>query len=753
MKLRTHRSLLVILGIYLVLAVAYSVVNPILESPDEALYYDQIRYLTEQKRLPVLEEGQLSKGHHPPLYFVVGAAVTGWLPNQNFAAVVENGNPFWAYRHWEAGVDNKSLYLHDPAVEGWPYRDVALGVHLLRWLSVLFGAGIIVVVYLTSRELFPSQPWAAVVAAGLVAFNPMFLYIQSSVHDDALVNLLGALTIYTSVLYWRRGPSPRRAVLLGALCGLGALTKINFLALLPMLALVIVVRSWLDRAALRAQGRRWWRQMVGMAAIAGGATLLIAGWWFVRNQLVYGEPTSMGRQMQVWGIRENAPDVRAALRELGFLRDSFWGIFGYGQIPLPGWLYLLLWAMVLAGFTGFVAWVVRSWRSRTLARTDAMLLTILAVAPIVGFASTFWRMTVSATADFGRYLFLSYAVLAPFLSVGLTWWLPGKWRRIGTGAVLAVLLVAAVGSLVGVLRPVYAPPPILASADGLAIEHRLDAEYPGVAKLLGYSLDPESAAPGETVNVTVYWQVTGKPQANFTEFVQLIGDKDVVWGGRDTHPGLGRYPTKRWLPGQVIVDTIPLPIAFASDVQSTEPLPTGLRLDMGLHENGRRLPTSDGRDTVTAGLVRLAGPALAAPAGDRVAYRMGDAAELVAIQPSPAEVSAGSTLPFTLTWQSLQPVDVDYVVFVHVRDASGKQVAQYDSPPQGGRFPTHLWQPGDVVVDDRQVPLPAELPPGEYTAVGGWYRPDTGERLPVIDADGKPVPDASAPLFSFTIRP
>ena len=409
--------------------------------------------------------------------------------------------------------------------------------------------------------------------------------------------------------------------------------------------------------------------------------------------------------------------------------------------------------MAWGGFTGWGGGASRARRSGALARTDGILLLVLAVAPIAGFAATFARMTVSATANFGRYLFLSYAVLAPFLSVGLTGWLPGKWRWLGTGAVLAMLFAVSVGTLIGVLHPTYAPPPILASANGLAIEHRLDAEYPGVAKLLGYSLDPESAVSGETVNVTLYWQAIGPPQVNYTEFVQLIGDNDVVWGGRDTHPGLGRYPTKRWRPGEVIVDTIPVRIAFGSDVQSTEPLPTGLRLDMGLHESGRRLLTNEGRDTVTAGLVRLAAPKPETPAGNRVRYRMGEAAELVAIQQPPTAVSPSETLPFTLTWQSAQPVDMDYVVFVHVRDASGKQVAQYDGPPQGGRFPTHLWQPGDVVVDRRQLPLPAELPRGEYTVVAGWYRPDNGERLPVVDAAGSPVPDASARLFSFTVAP
>ncbi len=487
-----------------------------------------------------------------------------------------------------------------------------------------------------------------------------------------------------------------------------------------------------------------------MAAVAGAVALVIAGWWFVRNQLVYGEPTSMERQMQVWGIRPNAPDVRAAARELGFLRDSFWGIFGYGQIPLPRWLYTFFWLLVLAGAAGLVSWLLQARRRGVLGRSRAWLLLALAAAPAAGFAATFARMTVSATADFGRYLFLSYAVLAPLLSVGLTGWLPGRWRRPATGALLVFLLGAAVGALVGVLRPAYAPPPIHASADGLAIQHRLDAEYLGAGKLLGYSLDPPSATPGGEVAVTLYWQATGTPKANYTEFVQLVGDNNVVWGGRDTHPGLGRYPTRRWQPGQVIVDTIPVPIALASQVASTTPLPTGLRLDMGLAENGQRLQTSDGRDTVTAGPVRLAPKTPPEPQGERVQYRLGDTAELIAVQAPAGAAAPGATLPFALTWQSLKPADDDYVVFIHVLDGAGKLAAQFDSPPQDGRYPTRLWQPGDVVIDARQVPLPADLPAGEYKVVGGWYRRDTGERLPVTDASGQPLPDASAPLFSFT---
>jgi hypothetical protein len=157
---KTQRWVLgLILGLYLALGLAYSIVNPILESPDETLNYQNIRYFAEERRLPVLREDELSKGHHPPLYYALGALLTGWVPDQQLDTIVARTNPFWAYRLWEPGVDNKSLYLHDPQLEGWPYRGVVLGVHLMRWVSLLMGAGVIVVIYRIAYELFVGERW------------------------------------------------------------------------------------------------------------------------------------------------------------------------------------------------------------------------------------------------------------------------------------------------------------------------------------------------------------------------------------------------------------------------------------------------------------------------------------------------------------------------------------------------------------------------------------------------------------------
>jgi hypothetical protein len=41
-----------------------------------------------------------------------------------------------------------------------------------------------------------------------------------------------------------------------------------------------------------------------------------------------------------------------------------------------------------------------------------------------------------------------------------------------------------------------------------------------------------------------------------------------------------------------------------------------------------------------------------------------------------------------------------------------------------------------VVVDEYEIPIRTDTPVGEYRIEIGIYRPETGERLPVLDEDG-----------------
>jgi 4-amino-4-deoxy-L-arabinose transferase-like glycosyltransferase len=721
-----HWALVLTVILYLVLGVVYSLVNPVFESPDEALNYANIRYLVEQRRLPVLEPGEPTKAHHPPLYYVLGALLTFWVPDEDFESIIERVNPFWAYRSGEYGVDNKSLYLHNPELEGFPYRDTALGVHLVRWLSLLMGAGAVLCVYGTARELLPQRRTVAVGATALVAFNPMFLFISASVHDDALANLVAAGTLFMTARILVRGATAQRAATLGLLVGLAILTKLTCLLVVPTAGLALLYRSLVER------GHTGWRDIVRLGGVIVLAALLVGGWWFVRNTLLYGEPTSMGRQTGVWGVRENAPDVLAAVRELGFTYDSFWGVFGYGQIPMPGWTYGLVRLLGMIALGGLTLFCVRRRDGNTLQELPPAVILILISAFLVALAVNFVRMTMSAAADFGRYLYVSLAVLAPLYVLGLSEWF-GRTSSHATLGLAILLLVLAVFALVGVLWPAYASPVMLSVEQIQACTRPIDLRFGDSIRLVGYDVGRTRVLPGKDVTVTLCWESLEPMAKDYVYFIHLLGPEESVVGARDTHPGLGRYPTSRWLPGEAFCDAVRVP------VKEWAPAPAVYDVAVGwyLYEEGEvkehlRAYDASGAplELATLGKLKVRPKAYAAvEAPNRLDADLGGQVTLLGYDVDRSEVAPGDSVNITLYWAAQAPVHADYTVFVHLAAPQGPPHAQDDCQPQRGSYPTSFWDVGEVVTDPHTIIIPPDLLPGEYPLVAGMYLLETGERL------------------------
>jgi hypothetical protein len=89
------------------------------------------------------------------------------------------------------------------------------------------------------------------------------------------------------------------------------------------------------------------------------------------------------------------------------------------------------------------------------------------------------------------------------------------------------------------------------------------------------------------------------------------------------------------------------------------------------------------------------------------------------------------------SWQTEGARFISLAMFVHLLDAAGNIVAQDD----GLGYPPHTWQPGDRFLQLARLPLPPDLPPGDYTLQFGLYDRATGARWPVLNADGQPAGD------------
>jgi hypothetical protein len=101
--------------------------------------------------------------------------------------------------------------------------------------------------------------------------------------------------------------------------------------------------------------------------------------------------------------------------------------------------------------------------------------------------------------------------------------------------------------------------------------------------------------------------------------------------------------------------------------------------------------------------------------------------------------TSGAELPVYLRWSSLRTVSTNYTMFLHVSDPNGHVVAQVDHPLGGTTFPTTAWRPGDLLLDEENVTLPPQLPPGPLSISVGVYDLATLRRLPITsvgDASG-----------------
>jgi hypothetical protein len=267
--LRTHWILLVILATFLVLASAYSVVNPLFEAPDEVWHYGYVRWLAGGNGLATADSPGIAEwaqeGSQPPLYYLLAAALTAPIAADNAGDAVRY-NPHVVMGNAES-FGNRAMMVHG-AAHAWPWHGVALAAHLARFFSIALGALTVTATYGVARSVAPDWSMVAVLAAVLVAFNPQFLFISAAVSNDNLVTALcaGGLWLCAALTGGRVAPRLRWIALLGLLVGLAALSKLSGLLLGGLVLLTLLILAWRQRS---------WRLLLRDALVAG-ATALVA---------------------------------------------------------------------------------------------------------------------------------------------------------------------------------------------------------------------------------------------------------------------------------------------------------------------------------------------------------------------------------------------------------------------------------------------------------------------------------------------
>jgi hypothetical protein len=103
----------------------------------------------------------------------------------------------------------------------------------------------------------------------------------------------------------------------------------------------------------------------------------------------------------------------------------------------------------------------------------------------------------------------------------------------------------------------------------------------------------------------------------------------------------------------------------------------------------------------------------------------------------------------TLTWDCLGSFEPPETLFAHAIDTNDQLAAQSDGDPLRNLYPLSQCQPGEQIRDIRAIPVT----PGTYTIQIGIYNRITGERLPVVDANGQAIPSRAATIGQLTWPP
>ena len=80
-------------------------------------------------------------------------------------------------------------------------------------------------------------------------------------------------------------------------------------------------------------------------------------------------------------------------------------------------------------------------------------------------------------------------------------------------------------------------------------------------------------------------------------------------------------------------------------------------------------------------------------------------------------------------------------MFTHLLDPSGELRGQQDNQPQGGMYPTYLWDQGERIQDILELKIDPDAPPGQYDLAIGMYTLENLERVPITDQHGEIAPD------------
>jgi uncharacterized membrane protein len=430
---RGRRVLAGICALYLLLVVPTSLMIPAYEANDEPEHVRYVERIVRHADLPTITLANGYESHQPPLYYLVASVWQRLLRIEAFEPQPINAAPLAVV----PGRPRRALmFSHDYNDE---QRRHAINVHVLRVFSMLLGLATVLLTYAAAKLVSDRQDFAAA-AAAFVAFLPKFEVVSATFTNDALAITLSSLLLLLALVMLRPASSLAAVVGafgLGVVAGAALITKLNTAPVLAAAALTLVLAA------------RPLREKLAHLGLLAAGFLLVTGWWFWRNNDLYGE--YLAREISRDYLRSGIPglidpvSLLDADRFLYFLPEtlfrSVWYAGGWNQFFGPFALNLLLWMVVGAALFAWAKAILAGPREAgwTIGRRQAVCLSLFAMAGLAAVV----LVALDTTQAEGRVAFVGLSAFAIVAVAGLEQAVGGSARaRAAALAAFPALLLA-----------------------------------------------------------------------------------------------------------------------------------------------------------------------------------------------------------------------------------------------------------------------------------------------------------------------
>lgn len=471
-------SLALLLAVALVAGVAWCVVLPPLQGPDEASHFAYVQKIVETGSIP-WRTGEPANPGHPYSTEVEVAGLcsgaTGLMQNLAARAPASTLDEQACYaalnrlRHGARGDGGYTSAEKNPPLyylyESVPYlifhnatfftRSFAMRLANLPLLLAL-----VCFTWLLSGELLlglPRGPALRALATAAVALNPQLTMMTATINPDVLLAMLWTAGLWLSVSILRHGLTPVRAGWLVCVCVLAALTQGRGLPLIPVAGLTLVVAGWRLRrpsgylAALAAG-------LIGLVALVG-AVLLVR--YAVNDDVTLDRVRGFGSyvwQFYLPRLGFMAPSIHPGYGIRQVFIDRFLGTFAWLKVTFsPATLDFLSRVAEVLALAALIGVAVR-WRRLARAPWLAVVLAVAAVGYLAMLHAVAYSSMLTLQSDpiiTGRYLLPLLSLYGIGVALSLSW-LPRALGAVLSGVLAAGLIVLQLSALAVLLERFYA---------------------------------------------------------------------------------------------------------------------------------------------------------------------------------------------------------------------------------------------------------------------------------------------------------